>query len=305
MSPGCSWTTTSTSTAGQALVEIDPKELDLKVAEADAALKNAVADQATARGVAFAARPRRGDGQGKRRDGARAPAQGGAATSRATRGSSDRRHHGQPAERHPGRLGHGRGRARRGPQRGEDGGRADRRRRTRAWPPPRPRRPRRPPTWTTRSSSARTPRSRPRSPASSPARTSSPASTSSPGQTLLSVASESDVWVVANFKETQLTHMKPGQDVEFEVDSYPGVAFHGKVESISGATGARFALLPPDNSTGNFVKVTQRVPVKIVLAQAPDADHPLRPGMSVDAVVSRRRIAPARGPPWPSTDCAS
>jgi len=106
------------------------------------------------------------------------------------------------------------------------------------------------------------------------------------GQTLLSVASDADVWVVANFKETQLTHMLPGQAVEFEADSYPGVLFQGKVESISGATGARFALLPPDNSTGNFVKVTQRVPVKIVLAQAPDADHPLRPGMSVDATVS-------------------
>jgi membrane fusion protein (multidrug efflux system) len=105
------------------------------------------------------------------------------------------------------------------------------------------------------------------------------------GQTLLSVASDTDVWVVANFKETQLTRMKPGQSVDFEADSYPGVVFHGKVESISGATGARFALLPPDNSTGNFVKVTQRVPVKIVLTQAPDADHPLRPGMSVDASV--------------------
>jgi membrane fusion protein (multidrug efflux system) len=105
------------------------------------------------------------------------------------------------------------------------------------------------------------------------------------GQTLLSVASVADVWVVANFKETQLTRMRPGQEVEFSVDSYPGVSFHGKVESISGATGARFALLPPDNSTGNFVKVTQRVPVKIVITQAPDADHPLRPGMSVDAAV--------------------
>jgi membrane fusion protein (multidrug efflux system) len=105
------------------------------------------------------------------------------------------------------------------------------------------------------------------------------------GQTLLSVASDTDVWVVANFKETQLTRMKPGQSVEFEADSYPGVVFHGKVESISAATGARFALLPPDNSTGNFVKVTQRVPVKIVLTQAPDAEHPLRPGMSVDAAV--------------------
>jgi membrane fusion protein (multidrug efflux system) len=105
------------------------------------------------------------------------------------------------------------------------------------------------------------------------------------GQTLLSVASDTDVWVVANFKETQLTRMKPGQSVAFEADSYPGTVFHGKVESISGATGARFALLPPDNSTGNFVKVTQRVPVKIVLTQAPDSDYPLRPGMSVDASV--------------------
>ncbi|HEY1847764.1 MAG TPA: HlyD family secretion protein, partial [Opitutaceae bacterium] len=76
-----------------------------------------------------------------------------------------------------------------------------------------------------------------------------------------------------------------GQEVEFEADTYPDYAFHGKVQSIAGATGARFALLPPDNSTGNFVKVTQRIPVKIVLTQAPDAAHPLRPGMSVDASV--------------------
>jgi len=105
------------------------------------------------------------------------------------------------------------------------------------------------------------------------------------GQTLLSITSEADVWVVANFKETQLTRMKPGQGVEFEADTYPDFVFHGKVESIAGATGARFALLPPDNSTGNFVKVTQRVPVKIVLTQVPDGAHPLRPGMSVDATV--------------------
>jgi membrane fusion protein (multidrug efflux system) len=106
------------------------------------------------------------------------------------------------------------------------------------------------------------------------------------GQTLVSIASETDVWVVANFKETQMARMRPGQQVEFEADNYRGYAFHGKVDSISGATGARFALLPPDNSTGNFVKVTQRIPVKIVLTQAPDADHPLRPGVSVDAIVS-------------------
>jgi len=101
-------------------------------------------------------------------------------------------------------------------------------------------------------------------------------------------ASDLDFGKLANFKETQLTHMESGQDVEFEADSYPGVTFHGRVESISGATGARFALLPPDNSTGNFVKVTQRVPVKIVLTEAPSPDHPLRPGMSVDAVVRVR-----------------
>ena len=77
-----------------------------------------------------------------------------------------------------------------------------------------------------------------------------------------------------------------GLQVDFEADTYPGIVFHGKVESISGATGARFALLPPDNSTGNFVKVTQRVPVKIVLSEAPDSAHPLRPGMSVDATVA-------------------
>jgi membrane fusion protein (multidrug efflux system) len=106
------------------------------------------------------------------------------------------------------------------------------------------------------------------------------------GQTLLSVASDTDTWVVANFKETQLTRLRAGQEAEFEVDSYPGVVFRGTVDSLSGATGARFALLPPDNSSGNFVKVTQRVPVKIALSQAPDAGHPLRPGMSVTATVT-------------------
>jgi membrane fusion protein, multidrug efflux system len=108
------------------------------------------------------------------------------------------------------------------------------------------------------------------------------------GQTLLSVASDDNPWVVANFKETQVGLMKAGQPAEFTVDSYPGVTFHGRVESLSGATGARFALLPPDNASGNFVKVTQRVPVKIVLTDAPDPDRPLRPGMSVDVAVLTR-----------------
>jgi membrane fusion protein (multidrug efflux system) len=105
------------------------------------------------------------------------------------------------------------------------------------------------------------------------------------GQTLLAIASDTGVWVVANFKETQLTHIRPGQPATFTADSYPGLVFHGKVDSIAGATGARFALLPPDNATGNFVKVTQRVPVKIVLDETPGSQSVLRPGMSVDAIV--------------------
>jgi membrane fusion protein (multidrug efflux system) len=105
------------------------------------------------------------------------------------------------------------------------------------------------------------------------------------GQTLLSIASDTDVWVVANFKETQLARMRPGQPAEFTVDGYPGIEFRGRVESIAGATGARFALLPPDNATGNFVKVTQRVPVKIAVTGPADSGHVLRPGMSVDVAV--------------------
>lgn len=105
------------------------------------------------------------------------------------------------------------------------------------------------------------------------------------GQTLLSITDDANVWVVANFKETQLAHLRDGQPVEFTADSYPDVVFHGRVDSIAGATGARFALLPPDNATGNFVKVTQRVPVKIVLTDPPDPQHPLRPGMSVEPSV--------------------
>jgi len=108
------------------------------------------------------------------------------------------------------------------------------------------------------------------------------------GQPLLAIVSGDDLWVVANFKETQLTSMRPGQTARFTVDAYPGVTFKGKVDSIAAATGARFALLPPDNATGNFTKVVQRVPVKIVLTQPPDPQHPLRAGMSVDAGVDLR-----------------
>jgi membrane fusion protein (multidrug efflux system) len=109
-----------------------------------------------------------------------------------------------------------------------------------------------------------------------------------PGQPLLTLVSDSSVWVTANFKETQLADIRIGQPVEVEVDSYPDCTVHGKVESFSAATGAKFALLPPDNSTGNFTKVVQRVPVRIQVTQGCGANEPLRPGMSVTAHVTTK-----------------
>jgi len=105
------------------------------------------------------------------------------------------------------------------------------------------------------------------------------------GQSLMSVVPLKDLWVTANLKETQLKDVRPGNPVEFSVDAYPGVTFHGKVESVAPATGARFALLPPDNATGNFTKVVQRIPVRIAVDGAQDPAHPLRPGMSVEATI--------------------
>ena len=102
-----------------------------------------------------------------------------------------------------------------------------------------------------------------------------------PGQPLLALVQIDEVWVTANFKETQLKDMRPGQRATVAVDALGGRAFTGKVDSIAGATGARFSLLPPENATGNFVKVVQRVPVKIVLDGAQDPERLLRPGMSV------------------------
>lgn len=99
------------------------------------------------------------------------------------------------------------------------------------------------------------------------------------GQPLMAVVTD-DVWVTANFKETQLTRMHPGQKVDIEVDAFPGRALKGHVDSIQSGTGARFSLLPAENATGNFVKVVQRVPVKIVFDEQP-ADLMLVPGMSV------------------------
>jgi membrane fusion protein (multidrug efflux system) len=106
------------------------------------------------------------------------------------------------------------------------------------------------------------------------------------GQNLLSIVPEKKVWVTANLKETQLAHVAVGDEVEFTVDAYPGRVFHGKVESLSPATGARFALLPPDNATGNFTKVVQRVPVRIAVDPNTDPSAPLRPGMSVDVTIT-------------------
>jgi membrane fusion protein (multidrug efflux system) len=103
------------------------------------------------------------------------------------------------------------------------------------------------------------------------------------GQPLMSIVADSGVWVTANFKETQLANIKVGQPVELQVDAYDGCIAHGKVASLSGATGARFALLPPDNATGNFTKVVQRVPVRIAVTKLCDNNRPLRPGLSVNA----------------------
>jgi membrane fusion protein (multidrug efflux system) len=104
------------------------------------------------------------------------------------------------------------------------------------------------------------------------------------GQTLLSIVQVDDVWVTANFKETQLRKMKIGQTATISVDAY-GREYRGHVDSIAGATGAQFSLLPPENATGNYVKVVQRVPVKIVLDPGQNRDHLLRLGMSVEPKV--------------------
>ena len=101
-----------------------------------------------------------------------------------------------------------------------------------------------------------------------------------PGQELMKVINLDDIWITANFKETQLRDMKAGQHVTIEVDAN-GRKYNGKVDSIAGASGARFSLLPPENATGNYVKVVQRVPVKIVLDPGSNNDHQLRPGLSV------------------------
>ena len=108
------------------------------------------------------------------------------------------------------------------------------------------------------------------------------------GQPLMSIVPLRDVWVVANLKETEVRNVEPRDQVEITVDSYPGRKFRGHVESLSPATGAKFSLLPPDNATGNFTKVVQRIPVRIHVEDPHDPLHPLRPGMSVRVVVTTK-----------------
>lgn len=108
------------------------------------------------------------------------------------------------------------------------------------------------------------------------------------GQPVLTVVDDRDIWVSANFKETQLARLRVEQSAEIEVDAYPGCTARGRVESLSPATGAKFALIPPDNATGNFTKVVQRVPVRVAITQGCGNDRPLRPGMSVNVHVRTR-----------------
>jgi membrane fusion protein (multidrug efflux system) len=104
-----------------------------------------------------------------------------------------------------------------------------------------------------------------------------------PGQPVLALVALEDVWVTANFKETQLAQVHPGQRAEVHVDMY-GQSFEGRVHSVASATGSKLSLLPPENATGNFVKIVQRIPVKIVLDQPPSGVV-FRPGMNVDATI--------------------
>jgi membrane fusion protein, multidrug efflux system len=121
-----------------------------------------------------------------------------------------------------------------------------------------------------------------------------------PGTQLMAIVPLNDVYVTANFKETQLTDVRPGQGVTLEVDTFPGVIVHGYVGSIAPASGEQFALLPPDNATGNFTKIVQRVPVKIVIAKNDPLRGRLRPGMSVEPTIDTKSAAESNRPSRPS-----
>lgn len=111
------------------------------------------------------------------------------------------------------------------------------------------------------------------------------------GTQLMAVVPNQATYIVANYKETQLTNVQAGQPVEIEVDTFPGQVFKGHVDSLSPASGQEFALLPPDNATGNFTKVVQRIPVKIVLDEAGPLSVVLRPGMSVYPTIDTKPVA--------------
>lgn len=105
-----------------------------------------------------------------------------------------------------------------------------------------------------------------------------------PGQSLLAIVPLDDIWVTADFKETQLNHMRPGQAVTIHVDSFDR-DYRGTAENLPGAAGTLFSLLPPENASGNYVKVVQRLPVRIRISPGQDSEHRLRPGMSVEPTV--------------------
>ena len=121
------------------------------------------------------------------------------------------------------------------------------------------------------------------------------------GTQLMSIVPAEGAYVVANFKETQLTHVRAGQEVEIEVDTFPGQVVHGHVDSIAPASGQEFALLPPDNATGNFTKVVQRIPVKIALDAETAPAIELRPGMSVIPTIATRSAPTAQAVTTPRT----
>jgi len=117
----------------------------------------------------------------------------------------------------------------------------------------------------------------------------------STGTQVISVVPLPNIWVIANYKETQMTRVRVGQPARVAVDAFPGRVLHGRVDSWSPASGAQFSLLPPDNATGNFTKVVQRIPVKIVLDPDPAANDLLRPGMSLVATIDTSSTPPALG----------
>ena len=125
------------------------------------------------------------------------------------------------------------------------------------------------------------------------------------GTQLMSIVPAEGVYVVANFKETQLTHVRAGQQVEIEIDTFPGQVVHGHVDSIAPASGQEFALLPPDNATGNFTKIVQRIPVKIALDAETAPAIELRPGMSVIPTIATRSAPTAQAATTPKAKLVS